>query len=68
MISLRRCLFACLLVLSVLSLGCDRKPPSMKNMVMETGRTGDTKPFTIRPGKEMPPEPIGPAAPGPKKP
>jgi hypothetical protein len=32
-------------------------------MVMETGRSGDTRPHEIRPGKVIPAEPVGPAPP-----
>jgi hypothetical protein len=61
--SLRSCLIVAALVLSGLAAGCERKPQPMPNMRMETGRNVDTRPIKVRPGKEIPSENGGPAAP-----
>jgi hypothetical protein len=62
MLSLRSVSIAVALVVSGLALGCERKP-HMKNMVMDTGRSVDTRTYEIRPGKVIGPEPVSPAAP-----
>jgi hypothetical protein len=68
MLSLRSCLIASALLLTGLATGCKREPVRMRNMTMETGRSGDTTPITIRPGKVLQPAPVGPAPPPRQKP
>ena len=64
--SLRPLLVAAALVLTGLAAGCDRKPPRMQNMTLETGRPLDTRPIPINPrntSKFMQPKPLGPKPP-----
>jgi hypothetical protein len=53
--SLRPYQIAFVLVLTALLAGCDRKPQRMRNMPTDAGRSADTKPIKVRPGKEIPP-------------
>jgi hypothetical protein len=66
MLSLRACLIVAAMVLTGLAAGCQRKPQTMRNMTLESGRTQDTRPVPINPrntNKFMQPEPIGPEPP-----